>query len=81
MKTFNKTQARDNFFKLYEMVMKNHELIEVMGKEGKMFMLSEKEYQSLLEMIHIYSTPGLAEKIKKGMNTPIEECSDQLEWE
>lgn len=43
--------------------------------------IDEKAYRSLMETIHIYSIPGLAEKIKEGMNTPIEECSDNLEWE
>lgn len=80
-KTFNKTQARDNFFKLYDTIMEDHELIEVIGKEGKMYMLSEREYESLREMIYIYSVPGLPEKIKEGMNAPLEECTDQLEWE
>lgn len=80
-KLFNKTQARDNFFKIYEMVMEDHELIEVTGNQGKMFILSEKEYDTLLEMIHIYSTPGLVEKIKKGMETPINQCTDIPEWE
>lgn len=42
-------------------------------------MISEKEYRLLVEMIYIYSVPGLAEKIKEGMNTPLEECSDEIE--
>jgi antitoxin YefM len=52
-----------------------------MDKDKAVFVLSEEEYRSLLEMIYIYSIPGLVEKIKEGMNTPLEECSDELEWE
>lgn len=44
-------------------------------------MISEQEYESLQEMIYIYSISCLVEKIKKGIDTSLEECIDKLEWE
>lgn len=38
------------------------------------------DISDLEETMYLISIPGMYESILKGMNTPIEECSNKLEW-
>ena len=70
----NATAARNNFFKVIEEVIDTHEPIYVTGKRGNVVILSEEDWRSIQETLYLDSIPGMREKIKKGLNTPLEEC-------
>ena len=42
-------------------------------------MISEDDYNGLMETLHLSSIPGQREKIIEGLNTPIEECLSENE--
>ena len=37
-------------------------------------------WQSLQETLYLLSIPGMRESIIEGLNTPVEECSEELDW-
>jgi len=32
------------------------------------------------ETLHLLSIPGMRQSLKEGMDTPLEECDDELDW-
>jgi antitoxin YefM len=41
---------------------------------------SEEDGNSIQEMLHLLSIPGMRESIKGGMETPIECCPEEVDW-
>lgn len=74
MSIINATSARNNFFKIIEEALTTHKPITVTGKSGNIIILSEEDYMSIQETMHLCSIPGMREKIIKGLNTPLDEC-------
>ena len=35
---------------------------------------------SILETIYLMTIPGMAESIREGMNTSLDDCSDEIDW-
>ncbi len=78
----NATNFRKNMFNMLEKTIKYNEPINISTKDGNAVLLSEEEYNGLMETLYLSSISGLKEEIIEGMNTPIEECipSDEVEW-
>lgn len=51
-----------------------------MKKQNNASLLSEEDWQSIQETLFLLSIPGLRESIKKGMETPVSECEENLRW-
>ena len=77
MTTINSTNARKNFFKIIEDVVKTNRPVTVTGKSGNVLIISEDDYNSIQETMYLCSIPGMREKIIKGINTPLEECVEE----
>ena len=56
--------------------------ITVNTKDGNVVIISEEDYNGLMETLYLSSIPGMKEKIVEGLKTPIEDCipEDQVEW-
>lgn len=80
MTTVNITKARSNLFDLAERVVKFNDTVNITTKDGSFVMISEEDYNSLMETLHLYSIPGMKESIQEGINTPLDEC-ETLDWE
>lgn len=65
-----------NFDELIEKANQTEEPIYIEHSKNKMkaVIISEMEYNSLIETIEINSIPGLAERILKADQEPLEEC-------
>ncbi len=46
----------------------------------KQITLAEADESAIEETLYLLSIPGMAESIKSGLATPIEECSEVLDW-
>ena len=79
MKNVNITNFRKDIYELLEQTIKYNEPINITTKNGNAVVMSEEDYNSLMETLYIESIPGLKEDIIKGMNEPIEECLDEEE--
>ena len=65
MNTITATKARSNLFQLLKQTVNGHALTRISSKEGTAVLLSEDEYESLLETAELLSVPGFKESIKK----------------
>ena len=56
--------------------------MNVSTKDGNAVILSEDDYNSMMETLYLASIPGMQEKIIDGLNTPIEACvpEDKVVW-
>jgi len=58
----------------------SHEPILITGKRSNAVLLSEADWRAIEETMYLLSIPGMRESIVEGLNTPVEECSDAVEW-
>ena len=78
----NITNFRKNIFGLLEQTIKFNEPVNVSTKDGNTVIISEEDYNGLMETLYISTIPNMKEKIIEGLNTPISECvaEDEVEW-
>ncbi len=78
----NITNFRKNVFAYLEQTIKYNEPIIVTTKAGNAVILSEEEYDGLMETLYLTSNPHQRDKIIEGLNTPLEDClaEDEAEW-
>ena len=65
MDTINATDARISLFKLLKQTVKGNQHTRIISKEGNAILISESDYEDLLETAELLSIPGLKESIKK----------------
>ncbi len=63
MVSVNATKARSEFFDLLKKSVRGHELVRISTRDGDAVLMSEEDYESLLETLELLSTPGLAQSI------------------
>ena len=78
----NITNFRKDIFGMLEQTAKYNETINVNTKDGNAVIISEEDYNGLMETLYLSSIPGMKEKIVEGLKTPIEDCipEDRVEW-
>ncbi len=80
MTTLTASQARSELYKLLDKVATSHEPIQITGKRNNAVLISEEDWSSIKESLYLLSIPKMRESIKKGLKTPLKECSRELEW-
>ena len=82
MKNTNITNFRKDIYRLLENAIKYNEPINVSTKNGNAIILSEEDYNSLMETIYISSIPKLKEELIQRKNDSDEEFvkEDEVEW-
>jgi antitoxin YefM len=65
MKTITATRARSDFNDLLSSTIKHHKQYRIASDEGGAVLLSEEEYESLIETLELLSVPGFYESIKQ----------------
>ncbi len=80
MKTISITKARSNLYQLVDETAHVHQPIQITGKRSNAILLSEGDWRAIQETLFLLSIPGMRESIREGLDFPIEECSEKLEW-
>ena len=80
MTTISASEARAKLYSLLKEISKSHSTVLITGKNGNGVLVAEEDWQALQETIYLLSVPGMRESIREGMKTPIENCSDELDW-
>lgn len=82
MTNINITNLRKDIYEMLEQTIKYNEPINVSTKNGNVIILSEDDYNSLMETLYITSIPGLKDEIKKGLKEDIKDYvpEDEVEW-
>lgn len=74
------TNARSKLYKLIDDVASSHEPIMISGKRANAVLISEDDWNAIQETLYLISIPGMGESIREGLKTPVEECSEELDW-
>ena len=74
------TEARSKLYRLIDEAASSHEPIIIKGKRANAVLISEDDWRSIQETIYLLNIPGMRESIREGLATPIEECTQELDW-
>lgn len=67
------TNFRKNIYGMIERTVRYNEPVNILTREGNAVLISEEEYNNLLDTLYMNSVPGMHEKLLDGLNTPLEE--------
>ena len=82
MTNTNITNFRKNIYELLKQTIDFNEPVNISTKDGNAVLISESDYNGLMETVYLTSIPKMKEKLVKGKNTPKEECvaEEEVEW-
>ena len=80
--TTNVTQFRNDIFNILEKTIKFNEPVNISTKAGNAVVISEEDYNGLMETLYLSLIPTIKESIIEGLNTPIAECvpESEVDW-
>ena len=69
-------------FSLLEQTIKYNEPINISTKDGNAVILSEEDYNGLMETVYLCSIPQMKDIIADGMKTPVSDCvpENEVHW-
>ena len=82
MTNTNITNFRKDIYRLLENAIKYNEPINISTKNGNAVVLSEEDYNNLIETLYISSMPKLKEELIKRKNSSDEDFvkEDEVDW-
>lgn len=80
MTTLTATEARKRLYNLVDEVKESHEPVQIVGKRSSAVLISEDDWLAIQETLYLTSIPGMRESIQEGLETPIEECDEDVDW-
>lgn len=80
MTILNATEARSKLYSLIDETSNTHQPIVITGKRSNAVLVSQDDWHTIEETLHLLSIPGMRESIKNGIDTPASACSKELDW-
>lgn len=82
MTNTNITNFRKNVFEYINQAIEYNDVININTKNGNAVIMSEEEYNGLMETLYLTSQPGVKEELLAAMKEPLEDCipADEVEW-
>jgi antitoxin YefM len=80
MTSITATEARKRLYALVDDVAESHEPIQIAGKRNSAVLISEEDWRAIQETIYLSHIPGMRASIRKGLNTPVDQCLEELKW-
>ena len=80
MPTISATEARATLYTLLDEIAGTHEPVLITGKRNNGVLISEEDWRAINETLYLLSIPGMRESIREGLETPLDECSDEAGW-
>lgn len=80
MSTITISEARQQLFKLVDEASRSHQPVMITGKRHNAVLVSEDDWNIMQETLYLLSIKGMRESIKKGLETPLSECSEDIKW-
>lgn len=80
MTTLNVTEARSKLYALIDEAASSHQPIVITGKRGNAVLLAEDDWNAINETLYLLSQPDMRESIREGLNTDLNDCSQELDW-
>ena len=80
MKSLSVNKAREILNQLIKEVGCDHEPIQIKGADASAVLLDEDDWRAIQETLYLLSVPGMRESIREGLQTPIDECAEEIAW-
>ncbi len=80
MSTLTASEARAKLYRLIDEAAESHEPIRITGKRNNAVLISEEDWSSVQETLYLLSIPGMRESLREGMDTPVEDLAQELDW-
>lgn len=80
MSTITASEARARLYRLMDEIRGSHEHVVITGKRGNAVLLSEDDWQAIQETLYLLGVPGMRESVVEGLETPVEDCAEELDW-
>ena len=74
MENVNATNFRKNIFEYLNSAVSFGDVINISTKNGNAIVISEDEYNSLVETVYLLSIPGMKEKLIDGKKASLDDC-------
>ena len=83
MTNINITNFRKDIYSLLEQTIKFNEPLNISTKNGNAVVLSEEDYNNIMETLYIMSVPKLKEQIIEGMKADDKEfvSENEVDWD
>ena len=80
MTAITASEARANLYRLIDETASSHQPLLISGKRNKAVLISEEDWTAIQETLFLLSVPGMRESIREGMDAPVDECAEDLDW-
>ena len=80
MTTLTASTARASLYKLLDQTAASHEPVQITWKRSNAVLVSEEDWRSIQETLHLLSIPGMRESIRAGLKTPLNKTAKKLVW-
>ncbi len=80
MTAITASEARANLYRLIDEAASSHQPLLISGKRNNAVLVSAEDWDAIQETLFLLSVPGMRESIRKGMETPVDECVKDLDW-
>ena len=62
------TDARRDFFEMVKGATEKHQIYRIQHRKGSVVLLSEEEYDNLIETLELLSIPGFLKNLKRSVD-------------
>ncbi len=80
MTAITASEARAKLYRLIDEAASSHQPLLISGKRNNAVLVSEEDWTAIQETLFLLSVPGMRESIQEGMDTPVDECNEDLDW-
>jgi antitoxin YefM len=80
MAAITASEARAKLYRLIDEAAATHQPLVISGKRNNAVLVSEEDWEAIQETLFLLSVPGMRESIREGMDTPVDECAEDLDW-
>ena len=74
------TASKDLNAILYNVITQG-DMVSIATDSGAAILVSQDEWNSIMETLYLQNIPGMSESIKEGKATPLSECLDSVGWD
>ena len=80
MTVLTASEARASLYRLIDQAAESHEPIIISGKRTNAVLISEEDWRSIEETLHLLAIPGMRDSIKESMAEPLAKSKRTLKW-
>lgn len=80
MVNLNISNARSELYKLASSCIRYNDIVNISTKDGNVILISEDDYNSLIESLYLLGIDGVYEDIEKAVKTPTSELIKTPPW-